>query len=172
MQRALTRTPAEARRAFSKMGFLMASSGRSGKPLHPTNLHVARALFPNDTIQSRLPNPAWLEQWLDTQIQFDSVWENKVVERIQRYGDPGNTESPLIPYAVGWMKFVRDTGYEHEYVEAPVWHKAFRFAGRFDTYGYLKRPSCYAMIDLKCGLPSWWAGVQVAAYLMAWRAMI
>jgi hypothetical protein len=29
-----------------------------------------------------LPNPEWLEQWLDKQIQFDSVWENKVVERI------------------------------------------------------------------------------------------
>jgi len=39
-------------------------------------------LFPRDTIQSRLPNPEWLEQWLDKQIQFDAVWENKVVERI------------------------------------------------------------------------------------------
>ena len=28
------------------------------------------------------PDPAWLEQWLDHQIQFDAVWENKVVERI------------------------------------------------------------------------------------------
>jgi len=35
-----------------------------------------------DTIQSRLPDPEWLESWLDHQIQFDSVWENKVVERI------------------------------------------------------------------------------------------
>jgi hypothetical protein len=26
--------------------------------------------------------PEWLEQWLDKQIQFDAVWENKVVERI------------------------------------------------------------------------------------------
>jgi hypothetical protein len=39
-------------------------------------------LFPRDTIQSRLPNPEWLEQWLDRQIQFDAVWETKVVERI------------------------------------------------------------------------------------------
>jgi hypothetical protein len=43
---------------------------------------VNEALFPRDTIQSRLPDPAWLEHWLDKQIQFDSVWENKVVERI------------------------------------------------------------------------------------------
>jgi hypothetical protein len=50
--------------------------------LHPTNLHVNEKLFPRDTIQSRLPNPEWLEHWLDKQIQFDSVWENKVVERI------------------------------------------------------------------------------------------
>ena len=39
-------------------------------------------LFPRDTVQSRLPDPAWLEAWLDKQIQFDAVWENKVVERI------------------------------------------------------------------------------------------
>ena len=47
-----------------------------------TNLHVNEKLFPRDTIQSRLPNPEWLEQWLDRQIQFDAVWETKVVERI------------------------------------------------------------------------------------------
>ena len=26
--------------------------------------------------------PDWLEHWLDKQIDFDAVWENKVVERI------------------------------------------------------------------------------------------
>ncbi|MGZ5274787.1 MAG: ferritin-like domain-containing protein, partial [Caldimonas sp.] len=50
--------------------------------LHPTNLHVNTKLYPRDTVQSRLPDPAWLEAWLDKQIQFDSVWEGKVVERI------------------------------------------------------------------------------------------
>jgi hypothetical protein len=29
-----------------------------------------------------LPNPEWLEHWLDKQIKFDAVWETKVVERI------------------------------------------------------------------------------------------
>ncbi len=84
MQRALERTPAEARRAFSKMAFLMASSGRSGKPLHPTNLHVAKALFPDDTIQSRLPDPGWLDRWLDTQLRFDAACEQRVVGAILR----------------------------------------------------------------------------------------
>ena len=60
----------------------MASARRTAQALHRTNLHVNEALFPRDTVQSRLPNPEWLEKWLDTQIQFDSVWENKVVERI------------------------------------------------------------------------------------------
>ena len=41
-----------------------------------------KSLFPNDTVQSRLPEPAWLERWLDEQIRFDAVWENKVMERI------------------------------------------------------------------------------------------
>ena len=55
---------------------------RTAQALHPTNLHVNESLFPRDTIQSRLPNPQWLEQWLDKQIQFDAVWEGKVVDRI------------------------------------------------------------------------------------------
>jgi hypothetical protein len=84
MQRAMERTPLEARRAFAKMGFLMASSGRSGKPLHPTNLHVAKGLFPNDTIQSRLPDPGWLERWLDEQLHFDAECEQRVVGAILR----------------------------------------------------------------------------------------
>jgi hypothetical protein len=71
-----------ARAAFAKVGVLMASARRTAQALHPTNLHVSKALFPNDTVQSRLPDPAWLERWLDAQIKFDDVWEGKVVERI------------------------------------------------------------------------------------------
>ncbi len=82
MKRALNSVGDSARSAFAKVGVLMASSGRSGKPLHPTNLHVNRTLFPNDTVQSRLPDPAWLERWLDEQIRFDRDWEQKVVKVI------------------------------------------------------------------------------------------
>jgi hypothetical protein len=71
-----------ARAAFAKIAVLMASAKRTAKALHPTNLHVNQALFPNDTVQSRLPDPSWLEHWLDQQIKFDEVWETKVVERI------------------------------------------------------------------------------------------
>jgi len=42
-------------------------------------LHVNRGLFPNDTVQSKLPDPQWLEHWLDAQIRFDKAWENRVV---------------------------------------------------------------------------------------------
>ncbi len=71
-----------ARAAFARVGVLMASARRTAQALHPTNLHVSKALFPRDTVQSRLPDPAWLERWLDAQIRFDDAWENKVVERI------------------------------------------------------------------------------------------
>ena len=84
MRRAIEREGAEAQKAFSKIGVLMASSGRSGKPLHPTNLHVNQALFPNDTVQSRLPDPEWLERWLDEQIVFDRDCESRVVGGILR----------------------------------------------------------------------------------------
>jgi hypothetical protein len=82
MKRALNTFGATARAAFAKVGVLMASARRTAQALHPTNLHVNVRLFPRDTIQSRLPNPQWLEQWLDKQIQFDAVWETKVVDRI------------------------------------------------------------------------------------------
>lgn len=82
MKRAIQNFGLEAKSAFAKVGVLMASARRTTQPLHPTNLHVNKSLFPLDTIQSRLPNPAWLEHWLDTQIHFDAVWERRVVERI------------------------------------------------------------------------------------------
>ena len=82
MRRAIERGGDEVRRAFAKMGVLMASAGRSGKPLHPTNLHVNANLFPNDTVQSRLPDPSWLPRWLDEQIRFDKAWEGRVVDMI------------------------------------------------------------------------------------------
>ena len=82
MKRALQRSGDEARAAFAKVGVLMASAHRTAQALHPTNLHVNIALFPRDTVQSRLPDPQWLQHWLDGQIQFDDAWEKKVVDRI------------------------------------------------------------------------------------------
>ncbi|TDG05516.1 ferritin-like domain-containing protein [Paraburkholderia guartelaensis] len=82
MKKALTNFGDVARAAFAKIGVLMASARRTEKPLHPTNLHVNQALFPRDTVQSRLPDPEWLERWLDEQIRFDDGWEKKVIERI------------------------------------------------------------------------------------------
>jgi hypothetical protein len=82
MKRAMAKFGDEARVAFAKVGVLMASARRTAQALHPTNLHVSAKLFPRDTIQSRLPDPAWLEHWLDKQIQFDTEWEGKVAERI------------------------------------------------------------------------------------------
>ncbi len=82
MKRYLADLGDTARAAFAKIAVLMASARRTASALHPTNLHVNQALFPRDTVQSRLPDPDWLEHWLDQQIKFDDVWESKVVERI------------------------------------------------------------------------------------------
>jgi len=103
MQRALEADRATASAAFAKVGVLMASGGRAGKPLHPTNLHVAKALFPNDTVQSHLPDPGWLDHWLDEQIRFDATWEARVVKAILRslsalLGEPFETVRELSLY--------------------------------------------------------------------------
>jgi hypothetical protein len=84
MKRAIDKTGDAARASFAKIGVLMASSSRSGKPLHPTNLHVSKEHYPNDTIQSRLPNPEWLEHWLDEQIAFGKEQEARVIGGILR----------------------------------------------------------------------------------------
>jgi hypothetical protein len=84
MRQAIERRGDEARQAFARTCFLMAASGRAGKPLHPTNLHVNKALFPADTVQGRLPDPGWLERWLDTQLHFDKGCEERVVGGILR----------------------------------------------------------------------------------------
>ncbi|NYT84202.1 ferritin-like domain-containing protein [Pollutimonas harenae] len=86
MKRALVHQGKEfghnARIAFSKIGVLMASAHRTPQALHPTNLHVNKDLYPQDTVQSKLPSPGWLENWLDNQICFDNEWETKVSTRI------------------------------------------------------------------------------------------
>ncbi len=82
MRKAISESGDAARAAFAKIGLLMAGARRPGKALHPTNLHVNESLFPNDTVQGRLPDPSWLDEWLDNQIRFDSVWEKKVADRI------------------------------------------------------------------------------------------
>ncbi|MEP6969423.1 MAG: ferritin-like domain-containing protein [Betaproteobacteria bacterium] len=82
MKKAITRFGLEAKSAFAKVGVLMASARRTEQAMHPTNLHVNKSLFPNDTVQSRVPDPQWLEYWLDHQIKFDATWEGRVVERI------------------------------------------------------------------------------------------
>ncbi|QDQ27352.1 ferritin-like domain-containing protein [Chitinimonas arctica] len=84
MKRAIERLGDEARYAFAKIGVLMAASGKSGKPMHPTNLHVNQSLYPLDTIQSRLPDPDWLAHWLDEQIHFDKACEARVIGGILR----------------------------------------------------------------------------------------
>lgn len=84
MKHAIDQFGDSARAAFAKVGVLMASSTRSGKPLHPTNLHVNKGLFPKDTVQSRLPDPSWLDRWLDEQICFDKECESRVVGAILR----------------------------------------------------------------------------------------
>jgi len=72
----------QARLAFAKIGVLMASAHRTPQALHPTNLHVNKEMFPNDTVQSKVPSPGWLENWLNHQIHFDKDWEHKVSSRI------------------------------------------------------------------------------------------
>ena len=83
MKRAIDRLGDQAKLAFARIGVLMTNT-KTARALHPTNLHVNKNLYPQDTVQSRLPDPQWLEQWLDGQINFNLDWENKVVNTILR----------------------------------------------------------------------------------------
>lgn len=92
MQRALERNGRQARSSFSKIGVLM-TNPRMNRAMHPTNLHVNKSLFPNDTVNGRLPDPSWLTQWLDEEIRFDGDWEHRVERGILQnlsalFGEP------------------------------------------------------------------------------------
>lgn len=82
MKKAIANFGDKAKLAFAKIGILMASSARAGKPMHPTNLHVNKEQYPMDTVQSRLPNPEWLEHWLNFQIDFNIDKEKLVIRTI------------------------------------------------------------------------------------------
>jgi hypothetical protein len=106
MRRAVERCGEEAKRAFAKIGVLMASPHRAGKPLHPTNLHVNKQMYPNDTVQSRLPDPEWLQHWLDVQIDFNGDWEKRVSSMILKnlsslFGQPFETVQQLNRFRKG-----------------------------------------------------------------------
>lgn len=81
MRKAIDKSGDIARLSFAKIGVLMANT-KTAKALHPTNLHVNQSMYPKDSVQSHLPDPGWLEKWLDTQIHFDISWENRVVSGI------------------------------------------------------------------------------------------
>lgn len=81
MARAIERQGDAARLAFARMGVLMANP-RSSRALHPTNLHVNREKYPQDTVQAHLPDPDWMERWLNEQIDFNREWEDRVINRI------------------------------------------------------------------------------------------
>jgi hypothetical protein len=81
MKKALENDAGEAKKAFAKIGVLMANT-KIAKALHPTNLHVNKELYPTDTVQSRLPDPDWLSHWLDNQIDFDKACETRVIQMI------------------------------------------------------------------------------------------
>lgn len=77
MKKAVSQKSCEAILAFSKIGVLM-TNARLNKAMHPTNLHVNKELFPGDTVNGKLPDPEWLENWLNNEIIFDDSWEKKV----------------------------------------------------------------------------------------------
>jgi hypothetical protein len=81
MSKALATARADAAEAFTKIGVLM-TNARLNKAMHPTNLHVNKSLYPNDTVNGRLPDPAWLSTWLDHEIEFGQDWETRVEQGI------------------------------------------------------------------------------------------
>jgi hypothetical protein len=136
MQRAIEGSGDEARAAFAKIGVLMAASGRNGKPIHPTNLHVNKGLFPHDTVQSRTPDPHWLDRWLDTQLHFDAGCEQRVVRRIlanlsRLFGEPLETVRDLGRYRKAVTQRAGTSGVTGALLEAPSpWQGEGRVEGR------------------------------------------
>jgi hypothetical protein len=73
----------------------------------------------------------------------------------------------LAPYLAQWRKFCADFGCEWEWIEAPFYHQAMRYAGTVDRIGTVKGQA--AVLDIKTSAslyPS--VGPQLAAYARAY----
>ena len=75
-------TSLQARQSFAKIGVLMASASRTAQAMHPTNLHVNKALFPNDTVRVAPARAGLAGALARHPDRFDGTWEGKVATRI------------------------------------------------------------------------------------------
>lgn len=77
--------------------------------------------------------------------------------------DWSTLDDELVPYVEGWIKFLRQTGFQHDKIEHRMFHPAMRFAGTLDRTGILyDKPT---VLDIKAVVKTYpTTGPQVAAY--------
>ena len=81
--------------------------------------------------------------------------------------DESTTDAVVLGYLKGYTAFIRDSGFEITQSERMVCSTKHRFAGRMDRYGTLA--GVPAILDLKTGSIPDTAGLQTAAYAIAWQ---
>jgi hypothetical protein len=70
------------------------------------------------------------------------------------------------PYAAGWERFLRESGFTPEICEFQVRHEAWRYEGHPDVLGWLG--ATRLLLDVKTGDPTG-GDYQVVAYADAWN---
>jgi len=76
--------------------------------------------------------------------------------------DEDELDPALAPYLAQWKRFVIDTGFEVHEGEQLVYHPKFRYAGRSDVVGSMRRSSW--LIDLKSGAVPRTCALQTSGY--------
>jgi len=98
---------------------------------------------------------------------------HRMVEGVIKTGTVANVQPFYVPYAVGWMAFLADTGFVPKESEIRVCHSLYGYAGTLDIFGVMpivgpggKRlgGATRTIIELKSGSSPWWVRYQLAGY--------
>ena len=69
----------------------------------------------------------------------------------------------LIPYLEAWKRFRRETSFQPELIEHPVYSQRYGYAGTLDRWGSWPGHG-KTLLDIKTGYAPRWAELQLAAY--------
>ena len=82
--------------------------------------------------------------------------------------DESTVDERITPYFNGYLKFRKDTGFEPIYIEQPLFHPQYFYAGKLDRIGPIH--DHHVLIDLKSGAKVKVDELQGAAYWELCRA--
>lgn len=78
-------------------------------------------------------------------------------------------DNRIMGFVESYQKWRKLTGYKPFQSETPVYNEMLNYAGTPDSYGSFPNESMHRLIDVKCGQPCIFFGLQLAGYSLCLR---